>query len=57
MYPRNSPGPAQDPVTLVWAHNPAAVIGVVICVLLLIAWWREHGRTVMDTESDGRDRG
>lgn len=56
MYPRSSPGPAQDPVTLVWAHNPAAAIGAFICVVLLIAWWREHGRHIMDADDD-RDGG
>ena len=29
---------------MVWAHNPAAWIGIVICVLLLAAWFGEDAR-------------
>lgn len=34
--------PENDPTTYVWAHNGAAVAGIVLCVFLLALWFDLH---------------
>lgn len=39
MYPRGQAAQnSVDQGTFVWAHNPAAWIGIAICVVLLLTW-------------------
>lgn len=44
-----------ESVILVWAHNTAAVIGVLICIAILYGWFKYVAPSLNQGEEDRED--